>query len=196
MGSLSPRDRRALALLGTAAVLFVILQYGVLPRSGGGAGSATPVDVLEKRLQRLQQVARQKSRAVAEAGAAARELAEAEKGLLQAATPALASAEMQRIAKELLASQGVTLQASEFGPVKAAGEDYAQVPLTVNFTCGIEQWINTMAALHNAPQVLSTLEVRLAGHEPKLKTVQVRMVVAGYIPASLVSSAKRAGGGV
>ena len=193
MGSLSQRDRRALLLLAGTVVVFLVLQFGVLPRTEGGAVSSTPADVLEKHLRRLQQVAQQKPRASAEAAGAARELAEIEKGLLPAATSALASAQMQQVMKELLSSQGITLQASEFGTVKAVSEDYAQVPLTVAFTCSIDQWINWMAAVRNAHQVLSTLEMRLNQKDPKNKTVDVRMVVAGYIPASLLGPAKRAG---
>lgn len=173
--------------------IFLVLQFGVFPRSEGGAVSAAPAEVLENRLRRLQQVAQQKPRTAAEAQVAVRELAEIEKGLLPASTPALASAQMQQILKELLSSQGINMQASEFGPVKAVGEDYAQVPLTVAFGCSIDQWINWMAAVRNAPQLLSTLDIRLAQRDLKAKTVDVRMVVAGYIPASLLGTAKRPG---
>jgi hypothetical protein len=193
MDSLSQRDRRALLLLGAALAIFLVLQFGVLPRTEGGVVSSTPPDLLEKRLLRLQQVAQQKPRAAAEAQTAGRELAAMEQGLLKAATPALASAQMQQILKELLTSQGINLQASEFGTVKAVGEDYAQVPLTVIFTCSVDQWINWMAAMRNAPQLLSTLEMRLLQKDQAKKTLEVRMVVAGYIPASLLGTAKRPG---
>jgi Tfp pilus assembly protein PilO len=190
---LSERDRRALLLLGAVVVVFLVLQYGVFPRTGGGAESGASIDLLEQRLRRLQLVARQKPRAASEAEAAARELAEAEKGLLKAATPAQASAEMQQVLKELLGSQGINLTTSEFGPPKAVGEQYAQVPLTVVFTCSIDQWINWMAAVRNAPQVLSTLETRIQPRDQKAKTMDVRAVVAGYIPATLLGPAKRSG---
>jgi Tfp pilus assembly protein PilO len=193
MAAMSQRDRRALLLLGAALVVFLVMQFGVLPHSGAGPESSTPVGVLEKRLARLQQVERQKPRAAAAAEAASRDLAEVEKGLLKAATPAQASAEMQQLLRDLLRGQGMNMQSSEFGPIRPAGEDYAQVPLTVNFSCGIEQWINFMAALRNAPQVLSTIEVRMASADMRNKTVQVRMIVAGYIPASLVKAPTVAG---
>ncbi len=193
MAAMSERDRRALLLLGAALVVFLVLQFGVLPRGGAGPESSTPVGVLEKRLARLQQVERQKPRAAAAAEAASRDLAETEKGLLKAATPAQASAEMQQLLRDLLRGQGMNMQSSEFGAIRPAGEDYAQVPLTVNFNCGIEQWINFMAALRNSPQVLSTLEVHLSSSDLRNKTVQVRMIVAGYIPASLVKAPAVAG---
>ncbi len=180
-------------ILGAALVVFFALQYGVFPRMGGGWAAGFPLEAMEKRLTRLQQVARQKPLAVQAAEAAARDLTEAEKGLLRAATPAQASAEMQQIMKSLLTAQGINLQGSEFGAVRTLGADYAQVPLAVNFHCGIEQWINLMAAIRNAPQVLSSQEVRITQGDPKNKMVQVRMVVAGYIPAALLGP-KGAGG--
>jgi hypothetical protein len=192
MSPLSQRDRRALLLLGGAAAVFLVLQFGPLPGSEPAAVFAPSLELGEKRLRRLQEVARQKPRVAAETEAAARALAETEKGLLKGATAAQASAEMQQIMKDLLAGQGINLGASEFGAVKALGTDYAQVPLTVNFICAIEQWINLMSAIRNAPQVVSSLELRIVGADPAQKTVNVRMTVAGYIPASLVARAKEA----
>ncbi len=196
MGSLSKRDRRALLLLGAATVVFLLLQYGVLPRASGEAVSGAPPEVTEKRLLRLQQVARQRPRLAAEADAAARELKEVEKGLLRAATAAQASAEVLQTVKSLLGAQGVSLQSSEFQAIKPAGPDYAQVPLAATFTCGIDQWINFMTALRNAEQVLSTVDVRLSQNDAKSKTLLARVVVAGYIPASLAASAPKGGPGL
>lgn len=196
MAPLNERDKRALLILGLAAVAALVLEIG-LPGPGATGGpeagvSASSIQLAERRVRRLQEVARQRPRAAAEAEAAAKALAATERGLLKATTPALAEAEMLQIMKDMLGAQGISMQSSEFGVPKAAGGDYAQAPLTVNFTCGIEQWINLMATLRNAPQTLSSVDIRLAPADAKNKTVQVRMVVAGYIPASLVARAKGA----
>ena len=192
MGPLSTRDRRALLILGGGAVLFLADQAGLFSFSRAERGSLfTPsVELAEKRLRRLQEVAAQKPRAAAEAESAGRALSEAERGLLKAATPAQASAEMQQIMKDLLGSQGISMRSAEFGAVRAVGDDYAQVPLTVGFSCAIEQWINLMAVLRNAPTALSSMEVGVGGADAKSKTVHVRMTVAGYIPASLLGKPK------
>ncbi len=195
MERLSERDKKALVMLGIAMAAVAVLQFGFPASQGSGEAAATAsIPASERRLQRLQEIARQRPRAAAEAQAAARALAETERGLLKAATPALASAEMQQIMQELLRAQGVSMQSSEFGAAKPAGEHYAQVPLTVGFTCGIDQWINLMSAIRNAPQVLSTLDLRIVPGDPKNKLIQVRMVVAGYIPAALLSKAKGTNG--
>lgn len=197
MPALSQRDKRALIILAIALPLWLLFYFGLrlIPAVGDSTVvvSSSSIQTAERRLRRLQELARQKTRVAAEAEAASKALAGTEKGLLPGSTPALASAEMQQIMKNLLQAQGIAMTSSDFGAVKAAGEDYAQVPLTVNFTCGIEQWINLVAAIRNAPQVLSTQDVRVSPGDPKNKAVQVRMVVAGYIPASIAAAAKGAG---
>jgi len=161
----------------------VALALWLKPPAGSQPVTAAPSSVatLEKRLRRLQERASQKPLVAAEAEAAARALAETERGLLRGATPALASAEMQQLMKQMLQTHGINMQASEFGPVKTAGEDYSQVPLSVSFPCAIEQWINLMVALRNAPQVLATQNIRLSPGDQKNKLMNVHMVVAGYI---------------
>jgi hypothetical protein len=194
MAPLSERDKRALLLLAAAVVAALALQYGLPSSSQRQAPvAASSIQLMERRLQRLQEQAKRRPAAAAEAESAARALAETEKGLLKGATPALASAEMQEIMKELLRSQGIGMQSSEFGTVKAVDEDYAQVPLTVGFSCGIEQWVNLMAALRNAPQILSPVELRINQADPKNKWIGVHMTVAGYIRASSLPAAKGAG---
>lgn len=187
--ALSEREKRAVMLGGVVVVaLVLVLQLGPSRQESIVTVSSASIQIAERRLTRLQEVAKGRPRAVADSDAAAAALGQVEKGLLKGGTPALALAEMQQLAKELLQGQGIAMQSSEFGTVKAVGEDYAQVPLTVNFSCGVEQWINLMAAIRNAPQVLSTQDVRLTLADVKAKTLHVRMAVVGYVPASLAPS--------
>src|SRR5262249_36151549 len=138
---MTQRDKRALLIFCGAVI--VALALWLKPPAGSQPVTAAPSSVatLEKRLRRLQERASQKPLVAAEAEAATRALAETERGLLRGATPALASAEMQQLIKQMLQTHGINMQASEFGPVKTAGEDYSQVPLSVSFPCAIEQWI-------------------------------------------------------
>lgn len=190
---MTERDKKALGLLVVAVVVALVIEFG-LPSSSSqpAAVSSISIDSAEKRLRRLQEVARQRPQVAATAEAAAKALAEEETGLLKAATPALASAEMQQLMQELLRGQGISMQSSEFGAAKAAGDDYALVPLSVAFNCSIDQWINFMSAIRNAPQILSTVDLVIAPGEPKTKLLQVRMVVAGYISSSLLPKPKGA----
>ena len=62
---------------------------------------------------------------------------------------------MRQLVEDLLTAEGIAMRGSRFGTVTLEGESYTQVPLIVDFECQIEQFVNWMAAVANAPQLLS-----------------------------------------
>ena len=101
MPALSQRDKRAVLILAIALPLWLLFYFGLQHIPAGGDSTAvvssSSIQAAERRLRRLQDLARQKTRVAAEAEAASKALADTEKGLLPGSTPALASAEMQQI---------------------------------------------------------------------------------------------------
>lgn len=184
MAAMSQRDRRALMLLGGAVALFLVLQLDMFaPGSASGpAATDAALDALEQRLQLAQVQARQRPLTEAELSAAERRLEKAESRLLESADPALAQAEMRSLVGQLLDAEGIPLRASRFSPVKLEQDRYAQVPLVVEFTCGIEQMVNFMAAIANAPRLLATRDIRIRPDKPEVKSIAVVMTVAGFLP--------------
>lgn len=184
MAAMSQRDRRALILLGAAVALFLVLQLDVLAPSsaGGSSASGAALDALEQRLQLAQVQARQRPLTEAELSAAQKRLAKVEGRLLESADPALAQAEMRSVVGQLLDAEGIPLRASRFSPVKLEQDLYAQVPLVVEFTCGIEQMVNFMAAVANSSRLLATRDIRIRPDKPEVKSVNVTMTVAGFLP--------------
>ena len=179
------RDRKALIALAAVLVLFVILQFDfVLPAPGSTAAGVGTVDAVEQAFRLAQAKARRKPLVDAEAQATAAALAEIEKRLLASENAALAKAEMRQLVEDLLTAEGISMQGSRFGNVVLEGDDYAQVPLIVNFECRIEQFVNWMAAVANAPQLLSTRQIQLAPGNAATKAVRVQVAVSGYLPAS------------
>lgn len=184
--SLSSRDRRALMLLGGALLVFALLQSDFLLPAGGGGSAATSasIDAVEERLLLAQVQARQTPLADAEFEAVSKTLATLEIGLLRAETAALAQAEMREIVGELLNAEGIPMRSSQFGAVRLEGDSYAQVPLIVSFSCGIEKLVNLMAGIANAPQLLSTRQIKVSAERGQTKTIRVEMTVSGYLPVS------------
>ena len=179
------RDRKALIALGVALVLFVILQSDfILPSPGPTAADAGTVEGVEQAFRLARVKVRQKPLVDAEAQATARALAEIEKRLLASENAALAKAEMRQLVEDLLTAEGIAMRGSRFGNVALEGEDYAQVPLIVDFECQIEQFVNWMAAVANAPQLLSTRRIQLNPGNRETKSVRVQVAVSGYLPAS------------
>jgi hypothetical protein len=184
LSSLGERDRRALMLLGGALILFLLLQFDFWLPSGARPGSGATVDAAEQQFLLARARARQKPLVDAEFGAASQWESQMEGRLLKAQSAALAQAEMREIVGSLLAAEQITMQSTQFGAVRLEQETFAQVPLVVNFTCAIEQFVNLMAAVANAPQALSTRQIRINPGSADTKTVRVQLTVSGYLPAS------------
>ena len=184
MAALSQRDRRALIMLGVAVALFLVLQLDMFAPSAasGPAASDAALDALEQRLQLAQIQARQRPLTEAELSAAQRRLERVESRLLESADPALAQAEMRSLVGQLLDAEGIPLRSSRFSPVKLEQDRYAQVPLVVEFTCGIEQMVNFMAAIANSSRLLATRDIRIRPDKPEVKSIAVTMTVAGFLP--------------
>ena len=95
---------------------------------------------------------------------------------------ALAQAEMRSLVGDLLKAEGIPLDSSSFGTVRLEQDHYTQVPLVVEFTCGVEQMVNLMATMANSARLLTTREIRVQPQQREVKSIHVRMTVVGYLP--------------
>ena len=181
----SDRDRRALLFLGIAAVLFLLLQTDLLfPSPDAAASGSASIEAEENKLLLAQTQVRQEPLLSSEYQAlrSVEEVLEAR--LLKSETAALAQAEMRERVGELLEGAGIGMKASRFGTVETEGEDFAQVPLVVDFDCDITRFVNLMADIANAPELLSTREIKVSAGNQKTKSVRVELTVSGYLPIS------------
>jgi len=191
--TLTQRDRRALAGLG--AVAAVAAAYAVyLFASGGGAPAAAQSDSIpaaEKRLARVRRQAETVAGKQHVLGLVSAELAQREKGIIQAGTAAQAQASLLDIVRHTARAQTppVELGSVEFETPSKLGE-YAEVRVGVPFTCHIEELLNLLADLANRPEAIAVDEMRISAHDAKQKTVLVRMVVSGVVPRALVPDKK------
>lgn len=191
MPQLQTRDQRALLLLVSALAFAALLQLDWFAPASGSAASGSSIDAAEQRLLLEQVKARQLPMAEAELDAVRRQVDLLEQGLLKSETAALAQAEMQQLVGDLLAAEGITLESSQFGTVQLDGEDYAQVPINANFQCRIEQLVNLLAAVANAPELLATKRIRIQPENQATKSVRVMLTVAGLLPAERTPELKR-----
>lgn len=191
MGSLSPALRRSLAILillvlvGGVAML-VWLPFGILRQQTETlAGLAGQIDALEARVkQRDQLIAEQRLLERA---------SEADQTLVQAQTPALAAAELQRELSDLVRQGGGTLDSVQvLEPAQIP--PFVQITLRVSFTTemtGLRSFL--YAVEQHAPVLLvrnlSVSETMVYGDAdsegtPALSTV---VEVMGYARANLPS---------
>jgi hypothetical protein len=58
------------------------------------------------------------------------------------------------------------------------------VPLVIDFDCDITRFVNLLADVANAPELLSTREIKVSSSNQKTKSVRVELTVSGYLPIS------------
>jgi len=188
---LNQRDTRALTILGVAATAAAIVWFATGGSAPATAAKADSIPAAENRLARLRQQAatvagkRQVLKNVSD------ELAQREKGIVQAATAAQAQALLLDIVRQTAHAQTppVDLGSVEFEPASKLGE-YGEVRIGVPFVCHIEELLNLLADLANRPEAIAVEEMHIAEQDTKQKTVSVRLVVSGVVPLRLVPERK------
>lgn len=195
MKALSQRDRRAVKVLGVAAGIFAIV-FSVTwfwpDSSAAGSIVATTVPQAEKRLKSLRRLAGAVPAREEIDRRFSAELLGREKGLINAETPAQAQAQMLQIVRRVaqLQKPPMPIGGSDFSAVRAFGEAYGEVGVTVTSDCGIEQIVNFLADLSHQPELLSVTSLQLGAANPKKKTMPVRIAVSGLTTKRLAPQKK------
>jgi len=187
---LEKRDQRALLLLAAAAVVMLLLKLST--RSGPEVAEAATdsVEMAEKKLARLRQLAATVPGKEALLKQANEQLAAREAGVIQAETAQQAQAQLLQVIRELGKKESFDARGGEFGPVSPLGADYGEVSVAVSFECGIDHFVNFLAALTSEKALLASSEMRISAANPKEKTVTVRLTLSGVIPRHLVPEKK------
>jgi len=194
--TLGTRDRRALALLGVAALVLVVVRFA-LPEQDAPPVPAhrDSITTAAKRLARVRQL--ESSLPVREQTlkALVAELAQREKGVIQAATLAQAQAQLTQAVQRLAAAQGppIELRSIEVAQTRPLGEDYGEISIPMTFDCRIEQLVNLMAELTAQPELLAVGGLRISPADVKQKTIHMRLTFTGVVARKLVPASRGAG---
>jgi cell division protein FtsB len=191
MTSLPPIARRVIALLVLLAIVgglgfLVWLPFGILQRQ-----TAT-LDQLGGQVADLEERLRQREQLLAEQRLLQR-ASEADQTLIQATTPALAAAELQRELSDLVRDGGGTLDSVQvLEPVQVA--PFVQVSLRVSFTVQMEGLRSFLYAIEQHAPVLLVRELSVTetvtyadnadAGQPALSTI---VEVLGYARANVAS---------
>jgi hypothetical protein len=184
------RNRRALIVLGIAVAVWLVLRFAwpepavVAPV----AAAADSISAAERRLARLRQVASTVAGKQAALKEVAGELAGREQAVIQAETAAQAQAQLLAIARRTAKAlpQPIDFGSTELGQrVEPLGQDYAEVFVSVNFDCQIEELVNYLAELTAQPEAIGTRDLRIQARGNKEKTIGVRLTLSALAPRSL-----------
>ncbi len=187
---LEKRDQRALLLLAVAGLVMLVIKLSTGSGPEVAEASTNSVEMAEKKLARLRQLAATIPAKEALLKQATEQLATREAGVIQAQTAQQAQAQLLQVIRELGKTENIDARGGEFGPVRPLGEDYGEVSAAVSFECGIDHFVNILAALTSQKALLATSEMRITAANPKDKTVNVRLTLSGVIPRKLVPEQK------
>ncbi len=192
---ISERDRRALLLLGFAVIGVLIFQWvSEAAPEGSTASPGESIAFAEKRLIKLRQNAALVPSREEKYKQVSAQLALREKRVMQADTAAQAQAALLATVRRVLRSQNppLDIRSSEFGAVKAFGNEYAEVPVTVTVECSIEQLLNILTELSLQPELASVNDLRVYSGNAKQKTTNVRLAVTALVSKRLLPERKGA----
>jgi hypothetical protein len=204
MRTLSQRERRFLMFLGPAVLVILMLRYIVFSDSApspaapsGMPDSGNPafgnVAMARQRAARLRQMAALVPAREAVLKQTDSDLADRERGIIQADTAPQAQAALLEIARRVGKGGQIDVRGGDLGAPKPFGE-YGLVFATVTFECHVEQLVNFLADLSHQPELIVPSEERITSSgTAKEKTMNVRMVLAGIVPKRLVPEKKGLG---
>jgi len=152
---LSRRDRIALGVGVGAVVLFLLLDYGVLPLFEGLGASPEVVQQKEVELRRDKQLLAEEPLEKTSLSAARERLKGLEAGLLESSSPSLANAEWQRLVGQLADSKGIELGSSELLRTQELGAGYSLLTGRLQFRCRLDQLVDFLVGLAGFPKLLS-----------------------------------------
>ena len=197
MRELEPREKKAVMALGAAlAVSAVVLIYEFWPAGSvaPGVASTQSVPQMEQRLARAREIAATVPGKQEILKKVAADLETREKALIRAETAQQAQAQVITILRGLGAAEApaIEIRATELGAIAPFGDDYGSVNVSIQVECRIEQLLNFLAALAARPELIATRDLRVTAGNPKEKTLNVRLTVAGIVPKNLVPQKKGA----
>lgn len=185
------RDRRALILLGLAVAALAVFRMATA--GGSGTKVVAPVEqasALELRLRTLRRSMARLPGKQEQLKQASAELAEREKGLIDADTVNQAQAQVLDIVRRTAKSVGIDVRGVEFPQIKPYGDYYGEIGVTITAECGMEQLVDLMGEIAKQPQLLATSDLRANTASAKMKTVNVRLTISGLVPHKFMPEKK------
>jgi Tfp pilus assembly protein PilO len=180
--NLSKRDRKLLIWTAAALVLYLLLNYWLLPVFDSFAEAREKIALQEKRVMNYHKVLGGKNSVQEAIASAQQQLGKLETGLLMGQSDALASAEIQGLVKNLVIAKGMTFRRSDALPATSLSAEYSRVPARIEITGSIEQFLDLMTTFANGPKHLLVEEMKITPTSignPRNKSILLNLTVSG-----------------
>ena len=182
---LSPPHRRLVWLLGGGLLLLLFYLAVVNPLLNLEDAWSHELVSRGKLLSKYQSLLKSKNRVIEANKVMKAALTRTEGQFLSGSNPAVASADLQEILKNLAKEQGVQMTSTKVLPTREAGT-YLEVPVQVQLTATINQLVTLLYHLEHHKKLLFIPDLdinapRWAKGDAKEVPLQISMVISGVI---------------
>jgi type II secretory pathway component PulM len=182
---LSPQHRRLVWLLGGGFLLILVYLAVVSPLLSLEEAWSQELASRSRILSKYQKLLESKNRVIEANKAMKAALTRTEGQFLSGSSPAVASADLQEVLKNLTKEHGVQMTSAKVLPPREAGP-YLEVPVQVRLAATINQLVTLLYHLEHHKKLLFIPELdinapRWVKGEKKEIPLQVNLVVSGVI---------------
>jgi type II secretory pathway component PulM len=188
---LSPPHRRLVLLLGGGFLLILFYLAVVNPLVSLHESWNHELTSRSRLLSKNQNLLKSKNPVIEANKAMKAALSRTEGQFLSGANPAVASADLQEILKNLAKEQGVQMTSTKVLPPRDAGP-YLEVPVQVSLTASLNQLVTLLYHLEHHQKLLFIPDLDInaphwAKGDKKDATLQINMVISGVIKKGVPS---------
>src|SRR6266478_9296475 len=186
------RDRRALLLLGAAAVIYGLLSFGLLPAFDKLKSASSGVTDKEEQLRKYRRAVIRKGHYTQLLEQARKNVAEAEGRFIPGDNPTLASVELQTIVEEAAKKAGIDLSQRNISPARKKDDSFNEITMTLAVDATPAQVAAFLAEIRNARKVITVRNAQMSPAQilmepPKkgdfMKVMHANVTIAALIPA-------------
>ena len=182
---LSKRDRRALIVLGGAALAVLLVVGVVLPFYEATGQIGEQISKKQELLDRYIQAVQQEEVYRSELADVDRLLADYEARLLDTGESSIATVQLEEVVRALASEHGIEVTRSNPLQERKIGESYIKITLQVNLRSDVAQLTNFLHAISSHPKFLLVENFFLNSFRSKATVrIQPRMNVSGFIRLS------------
>ncbi len=189
---LSVRERTAVKLAAAALAAFLLIEFGVFPLWDKLETGTAGIEDKELRLRRQKRLIAGWREGRETIAAAEERLKKAESGLLESSSTSLATAEWQRLVRQLADTKGIEVGSSEVLRAERLSADYTVVIGRAYLRCGLDQLVDFVVALATSPKLVAVTNMRIS---PLSGDPQKRLHVELTIGAPMRAEKEPATGG-
>jgi hypothetical protein len=185
------RDRRAVLLLISAAVVYAVLSFGMLPAYDALKEAAAGTSDREQQLSKYRRALVRKGNYTQLLEQARKNMTDNEALFIRGDNPSLAAVELQTIVEGAAGKSGVALNQRNISASRKKNEFFNEITMTVAVEATPAQVSAFLAELRNAPKFIVVPNVQLAPKEvlheaPQkgnfTKTLRANLTISGLLP--------------